>query len=152
MPISTVIPTFSPCRCMENVIPATDGPCYAAQTIPKALEHKSLGSPLGLVKCVTVVSWKMLTSSMPGIVFTPSLLRVFCSRLSSVDVVLWTAFFFLQRILSSVKQALDKPLEARVLLRVCITEAPADCSLAPCPDRAGHLFKLLPVHLQGCNV
>jgi hypothetical protein len=28
-------------------------------------------------------------------VFTPSRLSVFCSRLSSVEAVLWTAFFFL---------------------------------------------------------
>ncbi|GIL89354.1 hypothetical protein Vretifemale_17179, partial [Volvox reticuliferus] len=32
---------------------------------------------------------------MPGIVFTPRRFRVFCNRLSSVDVVLCTAFFFL---------------------------------------------------------
>ncbi len=32
---------------------------------------------------------------MPGMVFTPSRFNVFCSRLSSVDVVLCTAFFFL---------------------------------------------------------
>jgi hypothetical protein len=33
---------------------------------------------------------------MPGMVFTPSLLRVLCKRLSSVVVVLCTAFFFLR--------------------------------------------------------
>lgn len=41
-------------------------------------------------------SLTMFTSSMPGMVFTPSLFRVFCKRLSSVDVVLCTAFFFLR--------------------------------------------------------
>ena len=35
---------------------------------------------------------------MPGIVFTPSLLSVLCNRLSSVEVALWTAFFFLQEV------------------------------------------------------
>lgn len=39
----------------------------------------------------------MLTSSMPGIVFTPNRFSVFCNLLSSVDVVLWTAFFFLHK-------------------------------------------------------
>lgn len=52
-------------------------------------------SPLGLVKWITVSSLKMLTSSMPGMVFTPNRFKVFCSLLSSVEVVLWTAFFFL---------------------------------------------------------
>jgi hypothetical protein len=33
---------------------------------------------------------------MPGIWFTPSLLSVFCNLLSSVVVVLWIAFFFLE--------------------------------------------------------
>lgn len=42
------------------------------------------------------LTWKMLTSSMPGMVFTPSRLSVLCSRLSSVLVVLCTAFFFLR--------------------------------------------------------
>jgi len=37
----------------------------------------------------------MLTSSMPGIVLTPSLFKVLCNLLSSVVVVLCTAFFFL---------------------------------------------------------
>ena len=36
------------------------------------------------------------TSSMPGMVFTPSRFSVLCSRLSSVEVVLCTAFFFLR--------------------------------------------------------
>lgn len=38
----------------------------------------------------------MCTSSMPGMVFTPSRFSVLCSRLSSVCVVLCTAFFFLR--------------------------------------------------------
>ena len=53
-------------------------------------------APFGLVKLITSSPWKMLTSSMPGMVLTPSRLSVFCSRLSSVLVVLCTAFFFLQ--------------------------------------------------------
>jgi len=52
-------------------------------------------APLGLVKWMTLSSLKMLTSSMPGMVFTPSRFSVFCSRLSSVDVVLCTALCFL---------------------------------------------------------
>lgn len=52
-------------------------------------------APFGLVKLMTSSPWKMLTSSMPGMVLTPSRLSVFCSRLSSVLVVLCTAFFFL---------------------------------------------------------
>lgn len=59
------------------------------------LHEHMIHAPLGLVKWMTVSSMKMLTSSMPGIVFTPNLFRVFCNLLSSVDVVLWTAFFFL---------------------------------------------------------
>jgi hypothetical protein len=38
---------------------------------------------------------KMLTSSIAGMVLTPTLLSVLCSLLSSVVAVLWTAFFFL---------------------------------------------------------
>merc|ERR1740130_818263 len=50
---------------------------------------------LGLLKWMTVpLSLKRLTSSIAGMLFTPNLLRVFCSRLSSVVVVLWIAFFF----------------------------------------------------------
>lgn len=54
------------------------------------------GIPLGLTKWITDSSWKMLTSSIPGMTFTPSLFKVLCSLLSSVVVVLWTAFFFLR--------------------------------------------------------
>ena len=52
-------------------------------------------APFGLVKWITVpLSLKRLTSSMAGMLFTPSLFSVFCSLLSSVVVVLWMAFFF----------------------------------------------------------
>ena len=51
--------------------------------------------PLGFWNWITTSSLKMLTSSIPGIVFTPILFNVLWSRLSSVVVVLWTAFFFL---------------------------------------------------------
>jgi hypothetical protein len=50
---------------------------------------------LGFTKWMTVSSLKMFTSSMPGIVLTPSLFKVLCNLLSSVVVVLCTAFFFL---------------------------------------------------------
>lgn len=54
-------------------------------------------SPLGFTKWTTsLLSLKMFTSSMPGMVFTPRRFSVFCSLLSSVDVVLCTAFFFLR--------------------------------------------------------
>ncbi len=46
---------------------------------------------------MTVSSLKMLTSSMPGMVLTPSLFSVLCNLLSSVVVVLCTAFFFLKK-------------------------------------------------------
>jgi len=52
-------------------------------------------SPLGFWNWITTSSLKMLTSSIPGIVFTPILFKVLWSLLSSVVVVLWTAFFFL---------------------------------------------------------
>jgi hypothetical protein len=52
-------------------------------------------APLGLVKWMTDSPWKMLTSSMPGMVLTPRRFSVLCSRLSSVVAVLCTAFFFL---------------------------------------------------------
>ena len=45
---------------------------------------------------MTESAMNRLTSSMPGMVFTPRRLSVFCNRLSSVEVVLCTAFFFLQ--------------------------------------------------------
>jgi len=49
----------------------------------------------GLLKWMTVpLSLKRFTSSIAGMLFTPNLLSVFCSRLSSVVVVLWIAFFF----------------------------------------------------------
>ena len=50
---------------------------------------------LGLVKWTTSSSLKMFTSSMPGMTLTPRRLRVFVRRLSSVEVVLCRAFFFL---------------------------------------------------------
>jgi hypothetical protein len=46
---------------------------------------------------MTNSSLKMLTSSMPGMVLTPSLFSVLCNLLSSVVVVLCTAFFFLKK-------------------------------------------------------
>ena len=52
--------------------------------------------PLGFVKWITSLSTNRLTSSMPGIVFTPNLLSVAWSRLSSVVETLCTAFFFLR--------------------------------------------------------
>ena len=60
--------------------------------------HPHLGSarcaPFGLLKWMTVpLSLKRLTSSMAGMLFTPRRFSVFCSRLSSVVVVLWIAFF-----------------------------------------------------------
>lgn len=49
---------------------------------------------LGLVKWITVpFSLKRFTSSIPGMLLQLSRLSVFCSRLSSVVVVLWIAFF-----------------------------------------------------------
>ena len=48
------------------------------------------------VSAYAVVCLCMLTSSIPGMVFTPKRFSVFCSRLSSVVVVLCTAFFFLR--------------------------------------------------------
>lgn len=51
--------------------------------------------PLGFKNWITVSSLKMLTSSICGIAFTPILFKVLCSLLSSVVVVLCTAFFFL---------------------------------------------------------
>jgi hypothetical protein len=59
---------------------------------------------LGFTKWMTVSSLKMLTSSMPGMVLTPSLFKVLCNLLSSVVVVLCTAFFFL-----CYKAAISKP-------------------------------------------
>lgn len=53
------------------------------------------GAPLGFMKWMIWSSLTMCTSSTAGMVFTPSRLSVFCSRLSSVEAVLWTAFFFL---------------------------------------------------------
>lgn len=59
--------------------------------------HRLHPSPFGLTKWMMLLSSLMMfTSSMPGMVFTPSLLSVFCKRLSSVEVVLCTAFFFLR--------------------------------------------------------
>ena len=52
--------------------------------------------PFGLVNWITTSSLKMLTSSIAGMALTPILFKVLWSRLSSVVVVLWTAFFFLQ--------------------------------------------------------
>ena len=68
--------------------------------------------PFGFVKWMTSLSWNRLTSSMPGMVFTPSRFRVAWSRLSSVVDTLCTAFFFLQnkkavKIAVSCKQELD---------------------------------------------
>lgn len=51
--------------------------------------------PLGLRNWITRSSLKMLTSSIAGMAFTPTLFKVLCNRLSSVVVALWTAFFFL---------------------------------------------------------
>jgi hypothetical protein len=52
--------------------------------------------PLGFTKWMMESPWKMSTSSMPGMVLTPSRLRVFCSFLSSVVAVLCTVFFLLR--------------------------------------------------------
>jgi hypothetical protein len=62
----------------------------------------SFTSPLGFWNWMTTSSLKMLTSSMPGIVFTPILFKVLWRRLSSVVVVLWTAFFFLPTVSSLI--------------------------------------------------
>lgn len=90
--------------------------------------------PLGLEKWMTVSSWKMLTSSIPGMVLTPSLLRVFCRRLSSVVVVLWTAFFFLWR---TAVWGYEQPASC----------APPHCALAARAHSARHLHQPLAVHL-----
>ena len=51
--------------------------------------------PLGFEKLMTFSSLKMLTSSIPGIVLTPSRFNVLCSLLSSVVVDLCGALCFL---------------------------------------------------------
>lgn len=72
------------------------GPTYK-NPLAGSLNHCCLHLPLGFEKWMTLLSsLTMFTSSMPGMVFTPSLLRVLCKRLSSVVVVLCTAFFFLR--------------------------------------------------------
>ena len=56
------------------------------------IEAWTLGAP----KCTTEPSsWKMATSSMPGIWCTPRRFRVDWRRLSSPAEALWTAFFLL---------------------------------------------------------
>ena len=57
---------------------------------------RRVATPFGFAKWMTESAMNRLTSSMPGMVFTPRRLSVFCNRLSSVEVVLCTAFFFLQ--------------------------------------------------------
>ncbi len=91
-------------------------PCYAPMLRDCGQrKQRSAGcSPLGLVKWTTLSSWKMFTSSMPGMAFTPRRFSVFCSRLSSVDVVLCTAFFFLRDChTSAAAQTRAQPLSAR---------------------------------------
>ena len=93
-------------------------------------------APLGEVKCTTVPSsWNRLTSSIPGMVFTPSRFSVLCNLLSSVEVVLWTAFFFLpprpQLVLPLAEmdlQSLSLPAPLQVRSKQLRT-----CALCPCP-------------------
>jgi len=60
-------------------------------------QRRRTGKPLGFKNWMTRSSLKMLTSSIAGMVLTPTLLSVLCSLLSSVVAVLWTAFFFLNK-------------------------------------------------------
>ncbi len=53
-------------------------------------------APLGFWKWTTSWPWNRFTSSIPGMVLTPSRFSVLCSRLSSVVAALCTAFFFLR--------------------------------------------------------
>ena len=96
-------------------------------------------APLGEVKWTTVPSsWNRLTSSMPGMVFTPSRLRVLCNLLSSVEVVLWTAFFFLEQLHCQLS-----PSIAIIKLEHCQQQAvrstPPHCPLSSCPDHSSAL-------------
>ncbi len=94
-------------------------------------------APLGFVKWMTSSSLKMLTSSMPGMVFTPKRFSTLWSRLSSVVVVLCTAFFFLRehdRVCESPPLHFNPNLliDAATLLIRCAS--PADCALASSTD------------------
>jgi hypothetical protein len=102
--------------------------------------------PLGLTKCTTsLLSLKTLTSSMPGIVLTPRRLRVFCKRLSSVLVVLWTAFFFLQP--QQVPQACQPGFRASPLQYSLLGHhAPPHGALAASAHGASHLHELIAIH------
>jgi hypothetical protein len=128
----------------------------------------SCRAPLGLVKWITLSSLKMFTSSMAGIVFTLSRFSVFCSRLSSVVLVLCTAFFFLRNQIGratgqqttrqtacSVERRRIEQLERRPAAdednkhcSLC-RHAPADGALAACAHDARHLLQLFDIH--GCE-
>ncbi len=109
-------------------------------------------APFGLVKWMTVSSLKMFTSSMPGMVFTPSRFSVFCRRLSSVEVVLCTAFFLLHAAARAARQR--RAGAGRAAARRAAGErrrqhGPADGALAARADSARHLLQLL--HVHGCD-
>jgi hypothetical protein len=89
---------------------------------------------------------------MPGMVLTPRRLSVFCSRLSSVVVVLCTAFFFLR-----AAPAQSEPCAVRTTPQSADLMAPAP-SRRPAPAHGalatrahcrGHLCQLVSVHDAG---
>lgn len=85
-------------------------------------------------------SLTMFTSSMPGMVFTPSLLRVLCRRLSSVVVVLWLAFFFLRT---------GAQISLRLLTRIrpnFSQHTPPHGALAASADSTCHLCQPFAIH------
>ena len=95
---------------------------------------------------------KILTSSIPGIVLTPNLFSVFCSLLSSVEVVLWTAFFFLH-ITPSCELLSPKTVQVysgRTALQILqqTHKVPSHSPLAAGAHGTGHLHESLPIHLQ----
>ena len=109
--------------------------------------------PLGLVKWMTLSSLKMLTSSMPGMVLTLRRFRVFCSRLSSVEFVLWTAFFFLhtqrQNTPAQFRNTQNPKLtrrETAAVRRETGAYVPPHGPLAAGPNRRSHLQQLIAVH------
>lgn len=88
---------------------------------------------------------------MPGIVLTPNLFNVFCNLLSSVEVVLCTAFFFLQyfQIISGRESSTTEAARSlRQVICMCADCTPSYGSFATGAHGTGHFHEPFPIHLQ----
>lgn len=106
---------------------------------------------MGFKNWMTRSSLNMFTSSIAGMVLTPTLLRVPCSLLSSVVTVLCTAFFFLktQSSFSNSTTGFATTYEHKTCeSRAGQQHIPAHGALAAGADGAGHLHEPLLVHLR----